>query len=145
MKTRFLTLSILLLGASAFAGSPEASKSKSKVDAGTAAPHPQRAQETDADATNSAINERDNHPGEPTADRQSNQRSDVDLTAEIRRSVVSDKSLSTNAHNVKIVAQNGQVTLKGPVRSEAEKKSIEQRASSIAGQSNVKNEIDVQP
>ena len=143
MKTRFLTLSVLLLGALAFAGSPEPSKSKSKVDAGTTAP--QRAQETGADATNSAINERDNHQGEATADRQSNQRSDVDLTAEIRRSVVSDKSLSTNAHNVKIVAQNGQVTLKGPVRSEAEKKAIEQRAYSIAGQSNVKNEIDVQP
>ena len=145
MKTRFLTLSILLLGAAAFASSPESSKSKSKVDAGTAAPHPQRAEDTGADATNSAINQRDSHQGQPTADRQSNQRSDVDLTAEIRRSVVSDKSLSTNAHNVKIVAQNGQVTLKGPVRSEAEKKSIEQRASSIAGQSNVKNEIDVQP
>jgi osmotically-inducible protein OsmY len=143
MKTRFLTLSILLLGASAFAGAPDPSSSKSKVDAGTT--KPQSAPDTELNATNSAINERDTHKGEPTADRQSNQRSDVDLTAEIRRSVVSDKSLSTNAHNVKIVAQNGQVTLKGPVQSEAEKKAIEQRASSIAGESNVKNEIDVKP
>ncbi len=143
MKTKFLTLSILLLGASAFAGSPDPSTSKSKVDAGTA--KPQSAQDTQADPTNSAINDRDTHKGEATADRQSNQRSDVDLTAEIRRSVVSDKSLSTNAHNVKIVAQNGQVTLKGPVHSEAEKKAIEQRASSIAGESNVKNELDVKP
>jgi hypothetical protein len=100
-------------GASAFGSSPESSKSKSKVDAGTGTPHRQRAEDPGADPTNSSINERDNHQGEATADRQSNQRSDVDLTAEIRRSVVSDKSLWMNAHNVKIVAQNGQVTLKG--------------------------------
>ncbi len=52
---------------------------------------------------------------------------------------------SHSTHNVKIIAQNGVVTLKGPVHSEAEKSSIEQRASSIAGQSKVKNEIDVKP
>lgn len=143
MKTKFLTLGILLLGASAFAGAPEPSSSKSKVDAGTKGTQ-QRAQEAEVDPSNSAINERDNHQGEPTADRQSNEKSDLDLTAEIRRSIVSDKALSVNAHNVKIIAQNGQVTLKGPVQSEAEKNTIEQRASSIAGQPNVKNEIDVQ-
>lgn len=135
MKTKFLTLALLLLGGSALAGAPEPSSSKSKADAGTKVIEP----------SNSDINDRDNRPGEPTADRQSNEQSDLDLTAKIRRSIVSDKSLSVNAHNVKIIAQNGQVTLKGPVRSEAEKNAIEQRASSIAGQPNVKNEIDVQP
>jgi hyperosmotically inducible periplasmic protein len=135
MKTKFLTLGILLLGTSALAGAPEPSSSKSKVDAGTKA----------TDPSNSASNERHNLPEQPTADRQNNEKSDVDLTAKIRRSIVSDKSLSVNAHNVKIIAQNGQVTLKGPVQSEAEKNAIEQRASSIAGQPNVKNEIDVQP
>lgn len=135
MKTKFLTLGLLLLGTSALAGAPEPSSSKSKVDAGTKV----------TDPSNSANNERHNGPAEATADRQSNEKSDLDLTAKIRRSIVSDKSLSVSAHNVKIVAQNGQVTLKGPVRSEAEKNTIEQRASSIAGQPNVKNELDVQP
>ncbi len=135
MKSKYLSLGILLLTTSALAGAPEPSSSKTKVDAGTKVIEP----------SNSANNERHDRPGEQTADRQSNEQSDLDLTAKIRRSIVSDKSLSVNAHNVKIVAQNGQVTLKGPVQSEAEKKAIEQRASSIAGQPNVKNEIDVQP
>ena len=54
-----------------------------------------------------------------------------------------DKSLSTNAHNVKIIAQGGTVTLKGPVRSEEEKQSVEQKAAEIAGKDNVKSEIQV--
>ena len=45
----------------------------------------------------------------------------------IRKAVMDDKSLSTYAHNVKIIAQNGKVTLKGPVRSEDEKKMVEQK------------------
>jgi hyperosmotically inducible protein len=144
MKTKFLTLGLLLLGTSALAGTPEQSSSKSKVDAGTKGT-PQRAQDPGVDPSTSAVNERHNLPGEANADRQSNEQSDLDLTAKIRRSIVDDKSLSTSAHNVKIVAQNGQVTLKGPVRSEAEKNAIQQQASSIAGQPNVKNELDVQP
>ena len=68
-----------------------------------------------------------------------------DLTQKIRRSVVGDKSLSTYAHNVKIVAQDGQVTLRGPVRSEAEKTSIAAKATEIAGAGNVTNEITVAP
>jgi len=61
----------------------------------------------------------------------------------IRRAVVEDKSLSTYAHNVKIIAQNGKVTLKGPVRSEEEKQNIEQKATEIAGASNVTNQLTV--
>ena len=134
MKTKSLALSIILLGAPALAGEPDGTGAKSKVDGGAGV----------QEADNTGINKRDNHAAEPTAGQQGNANSDVDLTAKIRRSIVSDKSLSTNAHNVKIIAQNGSVTLKGPVQSEAAKHTIEQRASSIAGQSNVKSEIDVQ-
>jgi hyperosmotically inducible periplasmic protein len=144
MKTKVFTLGLLILGTSALAGTPGQSSSKSKVDAGTKGTQ-QRPQEPDVDHGTSAINEQHNRPEEANADRQSNAQSDLDLTAKIRRSIVGDKSLSSSAHNVKIIAQNGQVTLKGPVRSEAEKNAIEQQASSIAGQPNVKNELDVQP
>ena len=144
MKMKFLTLGLLFLGGSALAAAPDPSSSKSKVDAGTKA-NQQRSQGPEVDPSNSATNERHNRPEEANADRQSNEQSDLDLTAKIRRSIVDDKSLSTSAHNVKIVAQNGQVTLKGPVRSEAEKNAIQQQASAIAGQPNVKNELDVQP
>jgi osmotically-inducible protein OsmY len=57
--------------------------------------------------------------------------------------VVEDKSLSTYAHNVKIIAQNGRVTLKGPVRSEEEKKAVERKAEEAAGTGNVASEITV--
>jgi hyperosmotically inducible protein len=59
--------------------------------------------------------------------------------------VIADKSLSTYAHNVKIIAQNGQVTLKGPVNSETEKQSIEQKAIDVAGAGNVTNQITIKP
>jgi hyperosmotically inducible protein len=150
MKTKLSALSILLLGSLAIAGEPGQTSASTKADGVTAQKHQEKSQEAKADSTrdgadNSATNKRDNNPAEATADQQKNDHSDVDLTAKIRRSIVSDKSLSTNAHNVKIIAQNGVVTLKGPVHSEAEKRTIEQRASSIAGQSNVKSEIDVKP
>jgi osmotically-inducible protein OsmY len=63
--------------------------------------------------------------------------------ADIRKSVVGDKSLSTYAHNVKIIAVHGQVTLKGPVRSDDESKNIEAKAKEVAGDSNVTNQLTV--
>ena len=56
-----------------------------------------------------------------------------------------DKSLSTYAHNVKIITQNGQVTLKGPVRSEDEKKTVETKAYEVAGENNVTSQLDIKP
>lgn len=78
-----------------------------------------------------------------SADQQSNARSDIDITARIRRSVMDDKSLSTNGHNVKIVAENGTVTLSGVVPSDAEKQAIERKAASVAGRDRVTNNIRV--
>jgi len=78
-----------------------------------------------------------------SADKQPNARSDVDLTARIRRSVMDDKSLSTDGHNVKIVADNGSVTLSGVVPSDAEKMKIEKKAASVAGKDRVTNNIRV--
>ena len=69
--------------------------------------------------------------------------SDRDLTKKIRRSIVTDKSLSTYAHNVKIISEHGTVTLKGPVHSDEEKRSVEAKAVEIAGRENVKNELSV--
>jgi osmotically-inducible protein OsmY len=53
--------------------------------------------------------------------------------------------LSIYAHNIKVVSQNGTVTLKGPVRSDAEMKSILAKAQAMAGTDRVVNEISVQP
>jgi osmotically-inducible protein OsmY len=92
---------------------------------------------------NTKVNKADRAKGAVTADQQKENAADRDLAKKIRQSVVADKSLSTYAHNVKIVAQGGQVTLKGPVRSEAEKTSIAAKATEIAGADKVTNEITV--
>jgi osmotically-inducible protein OsmY len=92
---------------------------------------------------NTKTNKRDRKPGAVTADQQKMNTADRDLTKKIRQAIMADKSLSTYAHNVKIISQNGAVTLKGPVRSDAEKTSIATKATEIAGTDNVKNEISV--
>jgi len=82
---------------------------------------------------NTKVNQQDRAANQPTADRQKNNATDLDLTKNIRRSIVEDKSLSSYAHNVKVISQNGTVTLKGPVKSEAEKSAIVSKAVSLAG------------
>jgi hyperosmotically inducible protein len=101
------------------------------------------AQQTPPD--NTQVNKRDRAASQSTADQQANNRSDVSITRDIRRAIVQDKSLSTYAHNVKIITQHGDVTLKGPVRSEDERKVVEAKASDIVGADHVKNEVSVAP
>jgi len=78
-----------------------------------------------------------------TAGEQSSAKSDVELTRQIRRAVVKDDSLSMLAHNVKIVAANGAVTLRGPVKTEQEKVAIANKAEQIAGPNKVDNQLEV--
>src|SRR5450755_4403358 len=96
-------------------------------------------------ADNTKVNERDRSKDEPTADQQKDNRSDRDITQQIRQSIMDDKSLSTYAHNVKIITQNGMVTLKGPVRSAEEKKTVEAKATEVAGENKVTSQLDVKP
>jgi hyperosmotically inducible protein len=92
---------------------------------------------------NTKVNQRDRNSSD-TADQQKENQSDRELTRQIRRAIVQDKSLSTYAHNVKIVAQGGTVTLKGPVKSEEEKIAIEKKAAEVAGgQEKVQNQLEV--
>jgi hyperosmotically inducible periplasmic protein len=92
---------------------------------------------------NTKINQRDRSKSEPTADQQKDNRSDRELARQIRRAIVKDKSLSTYAHNIKVIAQDGMVTLKGPVNTQEEKQAIEAKAAAIAGQGKITNEIEV--
>src|SRR5580698_7582217 len=82
---------------------------------------------------NTRSNKGDSGKSAVTADQQKMNASDRALTQNIRKAVVADKSLSTYAHNVKIVSQNGMVTLRGPVRSDDERKSIVGKAVAAAG------------
>jgi hyperosmotically inducible periplasmic protein len=102
---------------------------------------PQDAQQPAAD--NSKTNQRDQ--GTPTADQQKMNPADRDITKKIRMALHNDKALSTYAHNIKIISQDGKVTLKGPVRSEDEKASIEAKATTVAGEGNVTDQLEVAP
>ena len=92
---------------------------------------------------NTKVNTRDRAKSQPTADQQQNGRTDVAITRDIRRALVGDKTLSIDAHNVKIITQHGEVTLKGPVRTADEKKIVEAKATEVAGAGHVKSEIAI--
>lgn len=101
------------------------------------------AQQTPPD--NTRVNTRDRSANQPTADQGKNNKSDREIMKDIRKSVVDDKSISTYGHNVKIIAQNGKVTLKGPVRSDDERQSIKSKAEQVAGAGNVTDDMSVKP
>jgi hypothetical protein len=82
---------------------------------------------------------------DPTADQQKMNPADRTITQKIRKAIHEDTTLSTYAHNVKIITQDGKVTLRGPVRSEDEKSNIEAKAVVVAGQGNVTNQLEIAP
>ena len=94
-------------------------------------------------ADNSARNQRDRSGETQTSGDQSNSSPDIKTTAAIRRAIMHDDSLSTMAKNVKIVAENGAVTLRGPVKSAAEKAKIVQLAQNAAQGVKIDNQIEV--
>jgi hyperosmotically inducible protein len=98
-----------------------------------AAPLISYGQASDTKADNTKVNKRDRSSGEVTADQQKANAADRRLTKKIRQSVIADKSLSTYAHNIKIISQNGTVTLKGPVKSDDEKNAIVAKAVAVTG------------
>ncbi|HWC00067.1 MAG TPA: BON domain-containing protein [Bryobacteraceae bacterium] len=103
-------------------------------------------QESTEKPDNTKANQRDRETGGATADQQKNNSTDRELTRSIRRAITRDKSLSTYAHNVKIISQNGTVTLKGPVRSEEERKTIIAKAVTVVGSPDrVNDQMAVKP
>jgi hyperosmotically inducible periplasmic protein len=102
---------------------------------------PHALSQTQATPDNSANNRTQNQS--QTADQQKDNAADRTMTAKIRRAIVSDHSLSTYGHNVKVIVSGGAVTLKGAVHSEAEKQSIVAKAGAIAGQDKVTDQLTV--
>jgi hyperosmotically inducible protein len=114
----------LFLGASLLAGVPQNQQ-----------PAPDNTKNNQGDASKDA----------KTADQQKMNPADRTTTKQIRKSVMQDKSLSTYAHNIKIITQDGKVTLKGPVRSDDEKANLEAKAVAVAGAGNVSNQLEIAP
>jgi hyperosmotically inducible protein len=93
-------------------------------------------------ADNTAVNERDRNPAAKTPIDQNENQADIDITAAIRKRVV-DTKMSINGQNVKIITQNGKVTLRGPVETADEKAQIEGFARAVAGDGNILSELSV--
>jgi osmotically-inducible protein OsmY len=96
-----------------------------------------------AKADNTAINERDRSGETQTSGDQSNSTADLNVTQAIRRALMKDGELSTNAKNIKVITANGQVTLRGPVNSPQEKTKINQIARSAAGDAQIVDQLEV--
>jgi osmotically-inducible protein OsmY len=93
---------------------------------------------------NTQNNARDqNNSAAKTPMDQSNESKDIEITAAVRRAVVDDSTMSTNAKNIKIVTAKGAVTLRGVVDSQAEKDAIESKAKGVAGVVSVDNQLEV--
>lgn len=101
------------------------------------------AESAPTDAENTESNTRDEEGTTVTPSDQKEDDADLEITAAIRRAVVADESLSTNAHNVKIITQDGRVTLRGPVDSEAERTRIVKLAREAAGVQDLNNQLEI--
>jgi len=99
------------------------------------------AQATGSEVDNTRMNKVDRNDTQRTAQGQSGARADRELTAAVRKAIVRDKSLSTYAHNVKVVTRDGEVTLRGPVRTAEEKAKVSELAQQVSGVSKVNDEL----
>ena len=92
---------------------------------------------------NSGKNERDRSSETKTSGDQSNSSEDTKITADVRRAIVKDSSLTMTAKNVKVITAGGIVTLRGPVKSAEEKTKIEQLAAAAAGGAKIDNQLEI--
>jgi hyperosmotically inducible periplasmic protein len=95
-----------------------------------------------AGRTNTGINVRDRDGAAKTSFDQNENNGDIAITADIRKQIVATE-MSTNAHNVKIMTQNGKVTLRGPVTTAEEKQQVENIALGVAGAGNLDSQLEV--
>ncbi len=132
-RTSFLALSFLALSGC----------QDTKTPVSPSAPAATTTTAQSADRDNTAVNVRDRDESAKTPIDQNENKRDVGITADIRKQVV-DTKMSVNAQNVKIITQDGKVTLRGPVKSVEEKKKIEEIAAGVAGPGNVDSQLEVE-
>src|ERR1051325_750371 len=123
-----LTLSLLIFGGYACNSQPA---EKTQVSSAKTPPD------------NTGHNVQDRSGATLTPGDQSESEADRTLTQRVRQAVVADDSLSTTAHNIKIITINGVVTLRGPVNSAQEKANIAAKAQQIAGATKVDNQLEI--
>jgi Putative phospholipid-binding domain. len=93
-------------------------------------------------ADNTKVNTRDRKDSLTPMD-QSNSAAQIEVTANIRKGIMGDKTISFNGKNVKIITVGTRVTLRGPVKSSKERTAIEGIAKRTAGVSDVDNQLEI--
>jgi hyperosmotically inducible protein len=136
MKTMALVLSAALLTAGA-ACSRDLNEGTARAEQAPAA------QKAAAPRDNTALNVRDRGGDTLTAQDQSEHAADRTVTQEIRKAIVADDSLSTDAKNVKVITVDGVVTLRGPVASDQERNKVAAKVNGIASVKRVDNQLEV--
>lgn len=125
--------------------------SETTRDTGSSTPNAEQGRIPDAeegvapDAENTGVNVRDRGDATVTPEDQGGKAGDREITAAVRRAIVKDDSLSLNAHNVKIITRDGLVTLRGPVKSAAERTKIAHLAEKTAGVKRVDDQLEINP
>jgi hyperosmotically inducible periplasmic protein len=130
MKRTVLMFSLSLFILGAYAGTGHSTERTTTPPAQTA-------------PDNTGRNVRDRGGDTLTPGDQSENQADRTLTQQIRKAVVADDSLSTTAKNIKIITNNGVVTLRGPVQDSHEKAKIEAKAQQFAGTGKIDNQLEV--
>jgi hypothetical protein len=133
MKHIALVFFLIAVGITGCGKDRSASNEKPGDQAATSTPAPD----------NTGRNERDRGGDTKTPGDQAENEADRKITQDVRRALTSDDSLSTNAQNVKVITDNGTVTLRGPVKSEKEKTEIENKAKQVAGVKKVDNQLEI--
>jgi osmotically-inducible protein OsmY len=140
MKSTMIALSCIALFCLSFAGCNEATK-PNKIDVTAKKPVPEDTQSLPKD--NTGNNARDADRGTTTPMEQKHDKTDLQITADVRQRIT-DSKMSTDAQNVKVISRDGIVTLRGPVKSSEEKEQIGKIAKEFAGTNHVKNELEVE-
>ena len=129
---------------------PEARQRDELASAGDALPAPREGRTTGTEAKdmgtqpdNTRVNERDRDSEALTPLDQKENTSDREITQRIRKAVMADDALSSTAKNVKIITRDGQVTLRGPVKSAQERSTVERAATTVAGPQRVTNQLEI--
>ena len=106
-------------------------------------PAEEKVSQTSPAPDNSGVNVRDRNDQTKTAGDQAENEADRTISQNIRKELNADDSLSTNGKNVKVITADGKVTLRGPVKSDAEKSAIVAKAQQVAGVKNVDNQLEI--
>jgi len=94
-------------------------------------------------ADNTGVNVRDRDGNALTAQDQAENATDRAVTQKVRQAITADSSLSTDAHNVKVITSDGVVTLRGPVTNPDEKSAVAAKAQQVPGVKRVENQLEV--